>query len=561
MTVVLTMGCRDNNVVDKDGEIIDEGTVEDIPTKGGEVILPLTNFKTLNPLVTDNSYYYQFSKLIFEGMFELDDNLEPIPKLVKSYDISDGGRTISIEIKDNIRWHDGTDFTVDDIAFTIDTIKAANGVSLYNEVFLDFLDGFGNSNLNNIINYRIIDNSNIEIRYDKSYGNNLKVLTFPIIPKHRFNDGSGGNIYAKALDENNYRPIGTGPYKFVDYEKYKNVKLISNEDYWGGEPYITSIVGSVFEDEELILTAFETGQISFAPTIGVDWDKYKQNNRIKVLEYTSSEYEFLGFNFNSPLFSGENGTIIRQAINYGIDRHDIIQKVFLGHGTQIDVPIHPNSNLISTEGYVYGYDRDKANELLKKAGYIEYEDGILRDEQGAPLTLRLTTNGYNPYRLRVAQLIVENLKELGINVITEFNDDYKEDLDEAVINQDWENTNNKIQNGNFDIALLGWEVSAITDLSKMFHSSSISRGTNFIKYSNEDLDKFILDTYYSSNKEENLNSYKEIQKLIIKELPYVSLFFKNRGLLIDTKIVGDLNPSFYNFYNGLEKCYITKNLQ
>lgn len=562
IAIILTVGCGENNIIDGETEKTEELSTDYTPIEGGEVILPLTNFKTLNPLITDNYYYFQFSKLIFEGLFDFNESLEPVPILTESYDILNEGKTIAIKIKDNIQWHDGKVFSTYDVAFTIDVIKYANETSVYNEVFHNALNGLGVTNLNDIVNYRIIDDKNIEINYDKAYSNSLEVLTFPIIPKHLFHGGTGTTPYAKALEESNYTPIGTGPYKFISYEKYKNISLKANESYWNGKPYIEDVIGRVFEDEELILTAFETGQISFAPTIGIDWDKYKQNNRIKVLEYISSNYEFIGFNFNNPLFQGEKGLAIRQAINYGINRQAIIQKVFLGHGTQIDVPIHPDSYLMSSEGYAYGYDLDRAKQLLNDAGFKGLNnDGILIDEEGNVLSLRFITNSFNPYRLRIAELIIEDLKELGINIIVDFKSDYKDDMGDGEINEEWEKFNLKVQSGDYDMVLLGWETSAITDLSSMFHSSNISEGSNFIKYNNEVMDELLLDTYFGIAGKSKIDAYKEVQKFIIKELPYVSLFYNNRGLLIDTKIIGDLDPRFYNLYNGLEDCFIPKNLQ
>lgn len=560
--IIVTVGCGDNNVADGEPEIDNGPIVDETPVEGGEVILPLTNFKTLNPLITDNSYYYQFSKLIFEGLFEFDENLNIVPRLAESYTISNEGRTISIRLRNDVYWHDGESLSSEDIGFTIDVIKQAMDTSIYSEVLMKDLRPLGSTNLNSMINYSIIDNRNIDIHFDDNYSNSLESLTFPIIPKHSFMDEGQARAYGKALEELNYNPIGTGPYKFVSYEKYKNVKLEANNNYWDGKPYINHVIGNVFEDEELILTAFETGQISFASTLGVDWDKYKQNERIKVLEYISPNYEFIGFNFNNPIFTGEEGKFIRQAINYAIDRQDIIERIFLGHGTQVDVPIHPASHLMTLEGYVYGYDMDKAKELLSNAGYKDrFEDGILRDEEGNTLSLRFTTNSFNPYRLRTAELIVENLRELGIDIITEFRDDYRDDMDNNEINEEWEIFNNKIQNGDFDMVLLGWELSTITNLFPMFHSSQIAGGNNFINYNNEELDQLMLNTSINNSEKIKKYNYNELQKHIVEELPYVSLFFRNRGLLIDTKVIGDLNPTFYNIYNGLQDCFIPESLQ
>ena len=232
-------------------------------------------------------------------------------------------------------------------------------------------------NFNSVINTKIINNRAIEINFDKPYLNNLEILTFPIIPKHHF-IAKGSNAIVKALEIDDYIPIGTGPYKFDSYEKNKTIKLSRNTDYWNGSPFIQQVIGKVLDDEKLILTAFETGQINMATTLGVDWDKYKQNSRIKVLEFISPNHEFLAFNYNNPLLSGELGLAIRKAIYYGINRQDIIHKVYLGHGTQIDIPLHPDSYLISDKAFSYGFNKEKAIEILEEAGFKDLDDdGIL----------------------------------------------------------------------------------------------------------------------------------------------------------------------------------------
>src|SRR5699024_4662610 len=126
--------------------------------------------------------------------------------------------------------------------------------------------------------------------------------------------------YTKALQTDNYNVVGTGPYKFKSQDKKKKVILEANELYREGRPYIDTIVGKTIGTEADTLTAFETGQINIAATTEVDWDKYSKNKRVNILEYISSNYEFLGFNHNKGLFSREDGQGIKKAIAYGVDR-------------------------------------------------------------------------------------------------------------------------------------------------------------------------------------------------------------------------------------------------
>ncbi len=529
-------------------DIEEEVIVDNTPVEGGQVAIPLTKFASLNPLLTENINYYFFSKLIYESLFDFDDNLNMTNVLAKTYQILEDGRTIEVELKEDIYWHDGVLLTPDDVIFTINTIKYAGSDTTYKNMFASALGTFSPADIRRIMDVKIIDENKLAIIFDRAFSNNLEVLSFPIIPKHIYTEGKAVNRdYASALLLDNFTPIGTGPYKFVDYEKMKKVSLTANDLYREGKPYITSIIGLILDSEEDILTAFETGQVSMGTTIGADWDKYYQNDRIKIYEFISNNYEFLGFNFKSPIFEGEEGLILRRAIAYGIDRQGLIQKLYLGHGSQIDVPIHPDSWLVSDVANSYGYNTNQAMDELNK---LDLENK----------TIRLLTNTYNPARLKAAELIKEDLEKLGLEV-TILPEARLENPTASDIEKQWEDVNKELLKGNYDIGLLGWQLSAIPELSFAFHSSQIKYETNFINYANERMDQALETGFLDGNRENKEMHYNNLQRLIVEDLPYFSLFFKNKALLIDSKINGNMNPSFTNPYRGIEKAFIPKDFQ
>ena len=155
--MLLVNGCGPANVADVVNENEYNQELDLIPTEGGQAIIPLTNFNTLNPLLTTNSHYYHFSKLIFESLFEFNQDLSIEPKLAESYFTYNEGKTISVKLKDNIRWHDGTAFTSSDVKFTIDVIKHANRESKYGDMIDSNLGTGGGINFNTVINTKVID--------------------------------------------------------------------------------------------------------------------------------------------------------------------------------------------------------------------------------------------------------------------------------------------------------------------------------------------------------------------------------------------------------------------
>lgn len=543
-----------------DRENVDQGNnkegVDYLIVNSGEISLPLTPFNTLNPLMNNNESYYHFSKLIFEGLFEFDDSMKPKPDLVNTYTIKNGGKTVTLNLREDVYWHDGEKFTADDVLFTINAINYAGDQSIYIKMFESLVGTGITSNKGNILNAIVIDDYTIDINFDRIYSNNLELLTFPIIPSHRFTNNSGVLKLELALKLEEYIPIGTGPYKYISYDKSKSVNLEANDSYREEEPSIEKIVGKILGSEELFLTAYEAGQIDVVPIKDVDWDKYKQNIRITTIEYISSDYEFLGFNFDNELISQEKGQEVRKAIYYGINRQEIIQKIFLGHATQIDVPIHPNSWLISDEANMYGYNVERSKEILFANGFIDIDDdGILEDENGNKLSFRLLTNPSNKLRLRTAEMIREDLKSIGIHLILDFDTSYRDDITMEEEKKEWDEIRTRLSSGNYDIALLGWQTSVIPELSTFFHSSQIG-ANNFINYSNPTFDILLNQISDSYEEDVKISLHRDAQEYLLKELPYISLFYRNRALLLDSRIHGEIKPGFFNLYNGLEKCFI-----
>lgn len=524
------------------GEEVDENNIVEVDEEqsynkeiGGNIILPLTSMDTLNPMIAENFYYYHFSKLIYESLFEFDQFLEPVPLLVDNYSIVNDGKTIKISLRPNVKWHDGVNLTSSDVKFTVDSIKANRENTIYGRFIYDALGLTYGSNLSDVIVVELVDDLNFNMVFSENFSNIKEALTFPILPAHRFSEG----IMVEDIE-----PIGSGPFKFLDYQRYRNIYLARNENYWKGEVYIESITGKMLEDEELILTSFETGQISLAKATDVDWDKYKQNERINILEYVSTKYEFLTFNLNDVIFKEEAGKKLRKAIMYSIDIEDIINKVYLGHATKVDIPIYPDYYMVDYGKGGYGYNREMALEYFKEAGYNDLNgDGYLQDENGERLRLVIITNYDNLYRQKSLEIIGKNLIDLGVEVDFKIEDKGEESFEYFLSN---------LRNGNFHIALLGFQNSLLPNPSYLLRGSS---PYNFSNFYNEEVEA-LLDSKNLGDEREKRKVNNRLQEIILEELPYGSLLFRNEAILVDKKIVGPFYPNTFNMYNGLKDSFI-----
>jgi len=135
------------------------------PEYGGHIILPITKINSLNPLTVNNESYFYFSKLIFESLFDFDKNFNVIKELAEDYTFK-SDNVVSIRLKDNVYWHDGEKLRAEDVAFTINTIKYANNETAYKKMWKEFAGDYSYSNLNRIVDAKVIDDLTIEIWFD-----------------------------------------------------------------------------------------------------------------------------------------------------------------------------------------------------------------------------------------------------------------------------------------------------------------------------------------------------------------------------------------------------------
>jgi len=522
ITLSITACSQQSPTVEGEEDIILE---ELEPLEGGTLRLSVTRFNNFNPLVNNNKTLYQIQNLIYEGLVGFDEARDIKPVLAESWKISPDGQSIDFNLRNDVKWHDGTDFTADDVIFTLKLIQSDNqmkGTSIYR------------TSLQNISDMRVVEGNVLRVTFSRPFSNALEVLTFPILPKHLF-QGSKANL----LKEGDFPMVGTGIYKVAEYERMQQINLVRNDAYWGQKPYIDNVSIVIVPDKEAQLSLFENGEIDVAQPVAVDWAKYTDGKNEKVYEYISNQYEFLGFNFKNPLL---NDIVVRQAFAYAIDRHKIVKNLYLGHGTVVDVPVQPNSWLFDDERLTYGFDVTKANSILEDNGYIKSDNNIrVAPESQVPLKFKLITNKDNILREKTAYHIKDELKQAGIEIDVQL--------------LPWNEFNQQLVQGNFDIALTGWELSDAPDLSFAFHSSHL-KTTNFISYANEEMNIILEEIFKAPSRNQKQANYKLLQKHITEELPYLSLFYKNSAIAVRSTIKGNFQPQPENHYNGIAEWFI-----
>ncbi|OHW62488.1 oligopeptide-binding protein AppA precursor [Andreesenia angusta] len=553
MTIAVVSGCSKSENGGKAGEKTEYEVAE-----GGEITLPLTGFETLNPFMRKSQSNYYFDRLIFEGLFSTEKNLDVAPCLAESYTMGDGARSINIVLKENLKFHDGSPLTSEDVKFTVEVLKSATSDPEQLEKLSPlYLEG-GLYDVGRISEVNTKSNREVEIVFRDSFSDAPEYLTFPIVSKAALGDES------KALESEDYNAVGTGPYKVEAVDSLKEVQLQRNVEYWSSKPNIETVKGKILADEELAKTSFEAGIVHAVSDLDyLEWESFAQNDKVHINSFPSNRYEFLAFNFGKDYFQGEEGKSMREAVSYGINREQILKNIYLGYGEIVDSPVNPSSwlSLKSDVKESEKYSVEKSQEILKSMGYQDRDnDGLLENEDGENISFTILAPPTSQARIDTAKSIAESLRKIGIDVEEDYEEEAGSYETEEEREADWSRFESKLMSGNYDLAVMGWEMSYLPDLSFAFHSQS-SEGGNFIGYSDPELDKLMDEANRANSREAKKQLYMEIQNSLAEEKPYVSILYTNAAIINYKKISGEFAPNYMDVYSGIENWFVPKEFQ
>ncbi len=505
----------------------EEEKVEDTgPVRGGTLTLQSYNADTLHPLLTKSNSNIQVLGLIYDSLITFDDQLNVVPGLAESWQVSDDGMTWTFQLRKDVKWHDGTGLTANDVDFTFKAINDKRYDSVYQY------------NTQSVARFEVVDEYTFRVVLNRPYGGFIRMMYFPVLPKHQLQ-----GLEIKSVDQD-FKPIGTGPYRFAEYTPMKEIKLKASDTWWKDQsPYINEVIVRLMPDNQTALYALEAKEADFVVTDVVDWKKYNGKENIRTKEFLTGAYEFIGVNFNHNVLSDK---AVRKAMAYAIDRETIIDEVLLGHARLSDVPMMPGTALYDESAYSYWLDREKAIELLNQAGWTDSDnDGVLDKEiEGVvtPLAFELVTNNENMIREKSAEMIAAHLKDIGMNV--------------TLKKAPWDDLKEMVDTKNFDAVLTGFDLAPSMDLSFAFHSEEIERGTNFISYRNAEMDDLLFQTFRAVDAAQSRQAYAKLQKLIVEDVPYISLYFRTSAVIYNGRLRGDINPISTNLYNDINKWYL-----
>jgi peptide/nickel transport system substrate-binding protein len=437
---------------------------------------------------------------IFDGLLEYDTELKPQPSLAESWTITPDGKTFTFKLRQGVKFHDGKPLTSADVQFSImdaarvthprgpNTFRAVTAVKTpdAHTVVLE---------LSEAAPYMLMAFSGYET---------------PILPKHIYGQGD------LRSHPNANNPVGSGPFKFVEWKKGQYIRLDRNPDYWKkGQPYLDRIIARFIADPSTRTAALEKGEAHFAALGAVPYQDAKTLGTLPSLTVTTKGHELISpvaelllNTKNKPLDDKQ----VRKAIAYAMDRQFIIDNIWFGFGKPATGPMSSNfapSGLYTAEVENYQVGEKgvaMANEILDKAGYKKGADGTR-------FGLMHDSLPYGQEWTRFGEYVQQQLGKIGIKVTIRL-EDVPRWLKRIYTDRDFDTTANYLYNLS----------DPVVGVHRAFHSATIKPGTVFTNgahWSSPKTDELLDKAKIEPDAKKRAALYNEALKIVAEEIPIV----------------------------------------
>ncbi|MCK5076535.1 MAG: ABC transporter substrate-binding protein, partial [Calditrichia bacterium] len=437
----------------------------------------------LDPRTYFDAASYKVIEQVYSSLFRFDSTGLMKPDVADSFKIVNN-INYHIFLKKDIYFHDGKPLTAEDVAFTYQWMLDNSGKA-NSHIISKFVDAI-----------EIVDKYYLVFKLKEIYSPFLSSLTTGIVPKHIAENND------EALHKN---PVGSGAFRFVEWQQDSYIKLESYKQYKSGSPYINGIKFLIIPDANTASLAVESGEIDFMMNNFSlsNLERFKSNKELKIKMDEGSNYVYLGLNLRrGPL----RKKLVRQAVAYAINKELMLQKLYFNVHKSANSLLSPFHWAYNNDLKVYNFNPEKAKELLDKAGYRD------PDGDGPQTRFTLTYSCTEKQESRQKAQVIQNfLQKVGIKV--------------KIKSNEWATFFVDIKKGNFEMCSLTWVGIYDPDIYyQIFHSNSIKDGNNRGRYRNKEVDRLIILAQLTHDLTMKKHYYYQIQEILQEEVPYISLW-------------------------------------
>ena len=486
--IMLTALCSCKGSID-DKIIINEGE--------NEISLSVYDVDTLNPIRTQSDSVSELMALVYEPLYKFGSDLVPEGCLAKNCIYSEDGAAVSIFLNKGIKWHDGTDFTAQDVIYTINEIKS--GESMYKH------------NVEYIASAEEAPDGSVYLSLYEPVMNIEGLLSFPIIK----------NESAEVIKNT---PCGTGDFR-VNESGASVITLSPVAD--ASEGSVSKVSVSVLRDVQACISAFETGEVDVITSAAVDLGEETPGGNISVGNYTANFMTFIGFNCSKEKYKEP---YLRCVVSELVNRKEIIEKAVFGRGSECRIPINPQS-IVYREPEMLELDIEGT---MNKAGYSRVNDAYV-DENGMAVDMGILVSNENARKMMVAEQICAQLKSAGLNAYT--------------VSVSYDEYKRNIKNGNYDLFIGEFEMKDNLD------PGFITAQDNLFRFQDANIDLAIAAMRSCRDRDTLLTACTEYARAFSQNPPIAPLYYAVESVVYSEHLSGMTETNFYNRLGGIENWY------
>lgn len=461
---------------------------------------------------------------ILEPLIRLNPQMEIEPVLAERWEVVDDTR-IRFHLREGVEFHDGEPFNADAVVFNFERFLESDPPARWAPL-AGPLEGAEK-----------VDEYTVDVLTSQPYGPVLRALAMPYV--HMVSPKA-----AKELGEDFGRqPVGTGPFKFVEWRTDDRIVLERNENYWGEAPYLDRVVFRVMPEESVRMLALRSGEVDMVlKPAPAELASLEEDPNFTIRQAKGLRVVFVGFNVN---MEPADNAQLRQAVAHAINVDSILENILEGAATQATGYISPgvfgyaDTNLREE----YQYDPDQAQQLLKEIGYTETDDeGYLVNEDGERVTLKFL--GFRGRYLKdgeIIEAVQAQLKEVGIQLQVDF--------------LEWGAAFSQLRSETmpYHMYMMGWvttNADADYTLYSLFHSAEEPpRGWNRARYANPEVDRPLEAARVSLDQDERQELYAEAQEILVDDVLLIPIY-NTVEIAVTGEYVRDfeMHPVEYNLF-------------
>ncbi|MDP8239958.1 MAG: ABC transporter substrate-binding protein [Candidatus Hatepunaea meridiana] len=475
----------------------------------------------------------------YNGLIKITETLEIVNDLAvnrESIMLNDGREKIIVTLKPDIKFHDGSTVTAEDVVFSYDIILNPINPTAQRTY------------LANLDKVEKVDQDKVGFIFKQRNPSNAYLLRFPILPAHSFDDDINIPLLPETDKQKAFstKPIGTGPFLWQFAAPGQAIIFTGHNEYFNRPPFLGGITLHIRSDAESIVQEIETEAIDFLPSIEVyHVGRLQSNPSVTVKEYPTFNYTSMVMNCGHRFLQEVD---VRKAIDYGISKMHIVEAVFIGFATRISGPYAPTSWANNVSIRLRDYDIAQAKTLLKEAGFSDSNNDGIVERDGYEFSVKLKYERGLKSHEEVATIIQEELGKIGIEVTLE-------PKDKSILYQECQYEHN------YDMALFGWEFGVDPDRYDLFHSSQTEKGLqNFALYKNKEVDGLLQDGRSCNHFDTRQNTYYDVHRIIFEEVPHIFLYSQKANAAIHCRF-HDYEINALSVFNNICNWYCDPKLR